>query len=224
MNDDPGPVYTGSSDDEPPDVVPAQGRWVNRVIRSEMVDADQLMAHPENAKIHPQAQQRSMNSVISRIGLIGKVIVNERTGRIIDGHMRVSMAIAAGQQVNVDYVNLTDEEERFALATYDPVGTQSIIDDDMFADLVKQIPEPDEALQKLFASLTKEWDVKPDSPSSDGEKDPGDVLVFGMVGWSEIKVKCTGDEIAALDELYGEYRADNGGSDRGFVQWLTSRV
>ena len=48
--------------------------------------------------------------------------VNTRTSHIVDGHQRVTSAIAKGETVPVLYVDLTEAEERVILATFDPIG------------------------------------------------------------------------------------------------------
>lgn len=202
------------------------GKWEMKIVGNEIVDADQLMGHPENAKIHPLAQQKSMDSVLSRVGWIQNVIVNQRTGRILDGHMRVAMAISAGEPVPVSYVDLNEDQERLAVATFDHIAVQSVLDDEMFGNLVAQIPDVDEAIAKLFATVQKDVPKPKDTVTPEDVPPSGELedFVFGMVGWSEIKVKSTGDEISELTEVYQSFRAEQGGSDKGFVEWLISHV
>ena len=45
-----------------------------------------------------------------------KLIVNRRTGYVIDGHARIALAITKGAQVPVVYVDL-DEAEEAAIAS-----------------------------------------------------------------------------------------------------------
>jgi len=200
--------------------------WEIRIIGSDLVDADQLMGHPENAKIHPLAQQKTMASILKRVGWVQAVVVNQRTGRILDGHMRVAMAISANQKVPVNYVDIDEADEPLVIATFDHVASQSVLDDDMFVGLIQQIENVDEPMAKLFASLIPDTPKLQDPNEIDDTVPPGDLedFVFGMVGWSEIKVKCTGDEIEALTELYNSYRAEQSGNDKGFVEWVTSHV
>lgn len=208
------------------DPVLSDEQWEIAIVGSDVVDADQLMGHPENAKIHPLAQQKSMMSILKRVGWIQAVVVNQRTGRIIDGHMRVAMAISANQKVPVNYIDIDEDMEPFAIATFDAVASQSVLDDDMYVDLIRQIENVDEPLQKLFASMIPEPKKVKDPNEIDDISPTGDLedLVFGMVGWSEIKVKCSGDEIEAMTSLYNDYRAEQGGNDKGFVAWLTSHA
>ena len=49
--------------------------------------------------------------------------MNRRTGYVIDGHARVALALTRKEaSVPVLYVDLSPDEERLVLATFDPIG------------------------------------------------------------------------------------------------------
>nr|MBA3627289.1 hypothetical protein [Chloroflexota bacterium] len=50
---------------------------------------DQLLANPKNWRIHPASQQGALASVLDDVGWVGQVLVNRRTGHLVDGHLRV---------------------------------------------------------------------------------------------------------------------------------------
>lgn len=95
----------------------------NRIVGHEEVAPDQLLAHPDNWRIHSAIQQRATEQAMNHIGWIDDVTVNRTTGRVIDGHMRVAIAMRRSEgTVPVKFVQLTEEEEKFALRTFDPLG------------------------------------------------------------------------------------------------------
>ena len=65
------------------------------------------------------------------------VIVNRTTGYLVDGHLRVELAKAAGQSsIPVVYVELSEEEEQVILASLDPIGAMATADRDKLAELL----------------------------------------------------------------------------------------
>lgn len=66
--------------------------WQNRILGSGVEDAEQLLANPLNWRIHPKNQQDSLVEVLDRVGWIQQVVVNQRTGFVVDGHLRVALA------------------------------------------------------------------------------------------------------------------------------------
>lgn len=116
----------------PPD---APVRWRNRIVGEDLVDADQLLANPRNWRVHPKAQQDALEGVLREVGWVQRVIVNQRTGFVVDGHARVAMAISRGEHVPVVYVDLSEEEEALVLATLDPLSAMAGTDQDLLDQL-----------------------------------------------------------------------------------------
>lgn len=128
--------------------------WQNRIVGEGVERADQLLANPRNFRLHPKNQQDAMTGVLNQVGWVQRVIVNRRTQHIIDGHLRVSLAISAGaQDVPVIYVDLTEEEEALVLATLDPISAMAGKDGDVLNELLKSIEIEDAAIQSLLDSL-----------------------------------------------------------------------
>jgi hypothetical protein len=106
-----------------------QQQWKNRIVRSADVDPATLAAHPGNWRVHDLTQREDMEEVFGELGWVRPVIVSERTGLILDGHMRVALAQQAGEPVvPVDYVDVTADEETKVLATFDPIGGMAMYD------------------------------------------------------------------------------------------------
>lgn len=129
--------------------------WTNRIIRYGEEAPDQLLAHEMNAfKIHPKNQQDAMSGMLNETGWLAPVIVSEATGKVIDGHMRVSLAISRCEaSVPVAYVRLSASEEVAALATFDPVGSMMAYDKDELDALLREVSSSDSAVQAMLAEL-----------------------------------------------------------------------
>lgn len=123
--------------------------WRNRIVRDDVVDADQLLGNPWNFAIHTMAQQDAQRAIFEEFGWLTRCIVNINTEHVVDGHMRIGLALDAGEQVPVTYVDLTEEEERRILALFDPVGRMRILDQQKYQDLLGLIPKFDGPLAKL---------------------------------------------------------------------------
>jgi hypothetical protein len=114
--------------------------WQNRITRYGEEAPDQLLANDKNWRVHPKAQQDALEGALRKVGIVQNVVVNERSGKMIDGHLRAQMAISSGQPtVPITYVDLSDDEEALILATIDPVtglaGTDQKLLDSLITDI-----------------------------------------------------------------------------------------
>jgi len=123
--------------------------YKKRVIGLKMVDPASLTPHPQNWRRHPPAQMKAVRAMLDGVGWAGAVIVNKRTGRIIDGHARVEAAIEAGEaEIPVLHVDVPEESEKLLLASYDPIASMAEADQETLQALLADIRESvaDEAL------------------------------------------------------------------------------
>lgn len=128
--------------------------WRNRIVGHGAEAPDQLLANPGNWRIHPEHQALALEAVLEDVGWVGHVTVNRTTGHVVDGHLRVQRAIAAGAaEVPVVYVELTEDEERTVLATFDGIGLQAATDEDQLRALVAEIRDPIDELRDLFERM-----------------------------------------------------------------------
>src|SRR5215831_9998043 len=99
-------------------------QWKKKILGSADVAPAELVANDRNFRLHPDAQKEALRGAIDDIGFIRSVTVNKRTNRVIDGHLRVKLALETGQEtIPVEFVDLTDDEEAEALATIDPLAS-----------------------------------------------------------------------------------------------------
>lgn len=130
--------------------------WKNRIVGEGEEAPDQLLANPLNFRVHPGEQQQAMTGALEEIGWIQRVVVNRRTGHVIDGHLRVQLALrASAASVPVVYVDLSEEEERLALATFDPISGMAGTDQALLKELLGGVGRGNEALRPLLDDLAK---------------------------------------------------------------------
>lgn len=136
--------------------------WQNRIVGEGMVPAVELVAHPQNWRKHPKEQGATLQKTLGGVGWVQRVIVNRRTGRMLDGHLRAELARAQGEQtpVPVVYVDLSEDEERTVLATLDPIAGMAIADEATLAGLVRSIEDAD--LRSVAGTLAQTLGVEID--------------------------------------------------------------
>ena len=128
--------------------------WINRIVAHGEEPPESILANPSNWRVHPKSQQRALADVLDEVGLVQSVIVNRTTGRLIDGHLRVELAVAAGQpSVPVVYVELSEEEEHLILATLDPIGAMADADKEKLSELLSGIESPE--LAELLEAVAR---------------------------------------------------------------------
>ena len=62
--------------------------WKNRIVGTDEVDPADLLANPLNARMHPRTQEKAVVESLATVGWVSDVIVNRRTGFVVDGHLR----------------------------------------------------------------------------------------------------------------------------------------
>jgi ParB-like chromosome segregation protein Spo0J len=126
--------------------------WRSRIVGSGDEAPDQLLANPANWRIHPKAQQQALAGILGQVGWVQPVLLNRRTGHIVDGHLRVTLAIKKGAPtVPVLYVDL--EEEALVLASLDPLAAMAGTDDEKLRALLVDVSVDSDALAAMLAGL-----------------------------------------------------------------------
>lgn len=145
--------------------------WRIRVTEHALVPPSELINSPENARLHPKAQQEAVRAAIHELGFVGEILVSRRSGRILDGHLRVAEALREGQAlVPVGWVACdSDEQELAILATHDPIGAMATADRDRFAELADRAGLAADPLKALVATLAATPDRRRADP---GESEP----------------------------------------------------
>jgi hypothetical protein len=168
-------------------------RWRLRVVKHELVDPRTLIAHPDNWRAHPDAQKDVMAGAISEIGFVGEVLVSQLSGRILDGHMRVALAIRDKQDaVPVGWVDCVDEaEENRILGSYDPIGTLAQLDAERYERVLANARIADQPLREMLEAMIPA--PPPPPPSDDDEERPDTSAVEIPEVWG-VAVECTDEQ------------------------------
>ena len=123
---------------------------------------------PTGASIR-RPSRRPWRGVLDQVGWVAQVLVNQRTGHVVDGHLRVALAISRGEpSVPVLYVDLSEDEERLVLASLDPLAAMATTDEAKLRELLAEVSVDSEALAAMLAALA------PAEPK-DGLTDPDDI-------------------------------------------------
>ena len=126
----------------------------NRIVGSGEEQLDQIMFNPRNWRIHPLSQQDALKGVLEEVGWVQQVIVNKRTGNLIDGHLRCQLAAREGATtIPVVYVDVSEEEEALVLATLDPIGAMAATDKQKLDELFADIQSENENVRKMMDDI-----------------------------------------------------------------------
>jgi hypothetical protein len=128
--------------------------WRNRIVGYGEEAPDQLLANPANWRIHPKSQQAALEGLLSDVGFVQNIIVNKRTGYVIDGHLRVALALRRQEAtIPVTYVDLSPEEEAKVLLTIDPIGGMAGMDVEKLEELLRGVTTADPGLRALLNEM-----------------------------------------------------------------------
>jgi len=129
----------------------------NRIVGYGEEKPEQLLANPLNYRIHPKFQQDALVGILDEIGWVDDVIVNKITGHVLDGHLRVELAISRKEpSIPVKYIELTEAEEKEVLAVFDPLSALAGRDDEILKRLLEEVKTDNENVQKLLDSIAKD--------------------------------------------------------------------
>lgn len=167
--------------------------------RLEWVLAADLRAkkNPRNWRKHPKRQAKAMKAALAELGWLKPVIFNERTGRMIDGHMRID-AVPPKSLVPVFIVDLDEEKERTALLTVDAIGSMAEADAALLNALLSDTPAmtANDGLSSVHEHLHALWALKStETPadkagSKDAPADPTDPNAAGAGATFQILATC----------------------------------
>lgn len=179
---------------------------------------DQLLANPKNWRTHPREQREALLDVLKSVGWVQRVIVNKRTGHLIDGHMRVEVAMKEGiPEVPVVYVDVTEAEEDLILASLDPLSGLAGMDKERLEDLLKGLDPEGTAIKALLADLEAELGIgEPDGGENPDVETILDQAVQVEPGKELVVIVCDSEEeFAELRRVLGLGLVRRGGYKKG---------
>ena len=139
---------------------PSEG---NRVAL-EWRDPYTLKANPKNPRRHPQRQRQALHEAIMRLGWLQPPLFNDRTDRLIDGHMRVQEALAEGwTEIPVLVIDLDEADEAAALASIDAITMAAELDVPKYVSLLQDL---DDSLRDSLRELDQDLELDEDEDTS----------------------------------------------------------
>jgi len=140
---------SSSSGKSAPSAKPATIR--DRVLGLQSIPKEQIVPDPDNPKIHTPQQSAALAAGLQEIGFTGALLVRKLDAKrfaLLDGHERLGH-FADGESIRCLLTDLTAEEARKLIATYDTIGRMAGIDTEKLASLVKDVTFDAVELQQL---------------------------------------------------------------------------
>lgn len=163
--------------------------WKNRITKYGEQPAGQFLPHELNARRHPGNQRDALRGSLNAVGWVAPVIVSARSGKILDGHARVEEALSKDEHGLVPFVevDVSENEERTILATFDPITGLATYEREALDALLREVDTGDAALQAMLSELAaKEGLILADKKDVDSSPELGG-LEYRVI------VKCNGE-------------------------------
>jgi DNA modification methylase len=132
----------------------AEQKWRNRIVGHSEVDPKTLVPNPLNWRLHPKGQKDAMQGALDDIGWVQEITINKNTGRVVDGHLRLDLALQNNEPfVPVKIVDLTEAEEAAVLATLDPISAMAKTDKANLAAILDMTNSQNDKMRQLLESM-----------------------------------------------------------------------
>ena len=143
----------------------------NRILRSENVKVSDIVFNPGNWRIHPSNQRKALDGILTEIGWVQQVIINQTTGNLIDGHLRVLLAAENEQEeIPAIIVELSQDEEDKILTTFDPVNQMAVADKKKLYELIKSVKTNNEQINALLNETARKEKILLQESDEKGER------------------------------------------------------
>ena len=142
-------------------------------MRYDKIRASEITPHPQNPRRHPQFQRDVVAASFEELGQIAPIVININNGYLVDGEERSWLALDQDDDVELDviYVDLTEEEHQKALLYLDHSASLAEIDAARLDDLLRDVNSDQPAIQQMLAELAENSGLYGDEGS--GADDPG---------------------------------------------------
>lgn len=125
-----------------------------RIREHKKVCASDLLVHPLNPRIHPDAQKSALTAILNEIGFARSLLAYETPEgklQLIDGHLRKELF--HDQEVMVEILDVNEQEANALLLSLDPLASLAQFDSPTLEALRKVASTQSEALQTLWDSI-----------------------------------------------------------------------
>lgn len=138
-------------------------------LRLEYIPAGKLRkkANPLNWRIHGAGQRKALAAALAELGWAGACLLNETTGRLIDGHLRIE-TVPPKTAVPVLVGRWTEEQERKILATLDPIAAMAEANAAQLDELLAEVDLGEEGYAELSSFLDELSEEQPDETTDAG--------------------------------------------------------
>jgi hypothetical protein len=178
--------------------------WADRLGEVVWVDPEQLLANPRNYRIHPQEQQEIVGDSLDTMGWIKPIIAVEGSDLVLDGHLRIALAMRAHEPaVPVQYVKLDESELAQALLILDTTVEMAGIDKALMTALINDVTPQTDVMNDFLSSLMASYDLD-GAASADSAQDALDNQYSRVVTSPVYEI--TG-ECPEVNELVDQQRA-----------------
>jgi len=125
-----------------------------RIREHRKIRASELLVHPLNPRIHPDAQKAALTAILNEIGFARSLLAYETPEgklQLIDGHLRKELF--HDQEVMVEILDVNEQEANALLLSLDPLAALAQFDSPTLEALRKAASTQSETLQKLWDSI-----------------------------------------------------------------------
>jgi DNA modification methylase len=131
--------------------------WQNRILSYGTAKASSFKANPLNWRTHNQRQNKALKGSLDTLGWVQTIILNQRTGFIVDGHERVEAALRNGDaEVPFITVDLSPEEEAQALLSLDAIAALAQTDADKVDELLRMVETDNTDVMQFLTDMAKD--------------------------------------------------------------------
>src|SRR6266851_3862248 len=107
-------------------------------LRLEWRSPQELQDNPRNWRKHPRVQAAALERMQAEVGWAGAALYNERTDRLIDGHLRKRIA-KKGEKIPVLVGSWSEQDEAKILLSFDSIGAMAGTDVERLDALLESV-------------------------------------------------------------------------------------
>ena len=164
--------------------------------------AGDVLEHPMNPKIHPEAQLEPLRGILEEVGKadVLRAYYSARNGGKLtywDGHARQSLD--PNEVWHVAIYDFDDAEADLLIATFDPIGWAAETSRAKLDELLRGVSTGNAAVQGLLSNIAESAGLIPaiakpiDLTAADNDEDP-DLREEGIVGFKEDAIFSSSNE------------------------------
>lgn len=129
----------------------------DRIKELRRVPASELHPHPSNWRAHSKEQLDAIRGILAEVGFAGAELARELPDgslQLIDGHARAE--VAGDAIVPVLVLDVTEDEAKKILATFDPIGAMATADAAKLDAILREVETGSEALADMLTALAED--------------------------------------------------------------------